>query len=343
MEPKTPEDAIKPTLKDTTRRGFFKKAAIASVAGVGLAATEDLSASEIPTLETPHGNFYFLYERHDKGIANSTIDKLPNDIELFWKELTVGANGESNGLYDATADLLTYSARNKAAKDDDIYDKLAEEIFNNGAQIGFGDIDVPTSMDSLKLSMNLRVAGVIPFLAAHLPKLNRRNFLKGAGLAGMTIAADSLAKKAYLAIENPSTQGAIGRILQRVNGITSHSSPEQALVLFRNAVWADKFITLAETFHAGHPDKKPKIAARMGALHSGVEDFTLAGRDICQKIIMSYPKDFLQATVDMNGGITNVASTRLVRPLDQYGANGKDEGMVIDGILADKLTKLLVA
>lgn len=321
-----------------TRRSFLKnpfniKIGLKTAAAVGAAwylGGKDVFTEGIPTSVTPSGTFSILYERHDIGIREKDLPK--KKIDFLFKE---GVSLSDENPPDVGFPLLTTDfGHNKTLF---AYPEELMEEFSNlelpffcarkGIPIIFSDIVVP---QDLLVYLARSGAGAIVGLsalrgllddseetkkiAAEDPEMDkmRRNILKGLGLVGLAASADLASVLLSTVTDFGGAPSAIKRITQRIEGLTSHFSPDMAVRLFRNAVWAHKLLA------AGHNIKEeqqqvPEIMCDVGSGHAGFEDFLMAGQEVCEAVILAYGRDFLLKVLERNGGPNGLSSSRIVR------------------------------
>lgn len=100
--------------------------------------------------------------------------------------------------------------------------------------------------------------------------------------------------------------------------------------------------------------RKPRIAFNVGAAHSGIEDFLVAGHEFTSWLIAQYPKPILWRIIEENGGIDNFCSARILTLPDGIKAEelgdasqreevGRylDKTVVSEKIVDDKLREML--
>jgi len=201
-----------------------------------------------------------------------------------------------------------------------------------------GDVSIPnfdqTINDLTHFYLAITVSGMGSVLASTLPekpsKISRRKILLGLGSATIGWAASAIGANVLGAntMNENQQQGALRRILARVEGIISDFHPENSSTFFRNAVMARKMLTIAETYKS-----PPKIAFQVENGHSGIEDFLQLGPEGTKAIILAHPKSFLKNWVETNGGIEDFCSSRLIKLAPNFKAiNGKIEDKIAKDI-----------
>lgn len=132
---------------------------------------------------------------------------------------------------------------------------------------------------------------------------------------------------------------AASRVLTRMIGILSHARPYDNIVFLRNVVWADKLLDLSEK-ESRSLGRKANISYQVGAVHSGLEDFLILGRDFCQTIIRAYPKSVIEEVIRVNNGVENIVTTRIFKTApDSPSESNYQSRRVIDEKLQDVLTQ----
>lgn len=290
--------------------------AIAGTA-VGIPLAREALQTVTGKVETTEGIFYPLYEVHKYPIEN-----LPPKLDVYFRELMTKPD-IPNSLTDRQIASLVGSQN------------IENKISQQKAKIALGDV-IPTSYP---LSPDL-MYGIAMVVGANAPgmtsaaagatlgtflerrpssrKMNRRVALGFLGAAAYSATAaahtlldqDTLSK--HLDQKDP-TGDPLGKIAVKVNGLLSDFHPEIAVLFFRNAVWAHKLLAYSKELKS-ELKRKPNVALAIGAAHAGVEEFLMLGEDFIEKIITAYPKSWLEAVVDNNGGIKNFSTLRLIDP-----------------------------
>lgn len=313
-------------LKINRRRLIGNAAKAIAGTAVGITVGREVLQTVTGKVETEDGIFYPLYEVH-----KYPIEKLPKDLDVYFREVITKPDGIPASLTDnQITGLLGFQS-------------IKNEIVRQGAKIALGDI-IPTSyplfpdqvfglamvVGANALGTTAAAAGAtLGTLLETRPasrKMARRTAIGflGAATYSATTAGNLLLDQETLSKglnQTDPTGDALGRITVKINGLISDFHPEIALLFFRNAVWAHKFLEYSKELKT-ELKRKPNIALAIGAAHAGVEDFLTMGEDFIEKCITSYPKAWLEALVDVNGGIKSFSSLKLIEP----GQVGDREG-----------------
>lgn len=329
------------------RRHFLSwgaKGTAATATAWYLGGKDLLSPDRIPTIVTPVGTFHFLYERHDKGILPSDIPE--KQFDFFFREGIQYSPGGFNVNGSETPSLINTFFNHE----------LAAEIAGRNTKIIFADILTPeynqknkapitpvriaealAGLLSLCGALGLREKETTQIPADNKPlKIARRKLAQLLGICGVTLAIDSTAPLTLRTAFMLEAPAATKRVLGRINALSSHFHPEEYANLFRNAIWAHKLLSLSEKTKL-ETGKTPVTICNVGAAHQGLEDLLLAGRSVCEMIILAYPDDFLITVAVDNFGIEGLCSSFIVQTpqLEQLGPD-------IDTDLQRKIEKKLI-
>src|SRR5258706_4799684 len=102
-------------------------------------------------------------------------------------------------------------------------------------------------------------------------------------------------------------QNYLHKILDRLDGLAQDFHPELLLTFFRSALMADKLLTVAE-HQQMTLKRKPRTGYWVGLAHTSVEDFLVAGHELCRQVVLAYPHDFLYRLAEANRGIHDLSS-----------------------------------
>lgn len=301
-------------------------------------------------LGTEHAVFIPRYERHNLGIKESEIpegldfwfkegtfvnqDGLYTDVqynlspgEVLWFMKNAGS-----------APVSLFGEKREAIKVKSFQDGVLNRLGRNGSRIILGDVITnqnPNELANIQKVLTAEFAGGLgiatgEFLYAmkqrtkdrkknEIPskaEMTRRNFLKGAAVVGTAWATLPLAS--FYGISDGVSLDSISdkrlfvdRILTRLNGFQSNFHPEGLLTFFRNAVIADKMLTIAEKFHK-EKGKKAKMGFNVGLAHSGIEDFLGAGAEFCRFVITHYPEGVLREVMRVNKDIETFCTSAIM-------------------------------
>lgn len=296
------------TDRGITRRTVLKLGVFGGGAAVGAGIIQNEREKE-NGIVTRNATFVPFYELHDRGVDSKS---LPSDLKVYFREFS------SPDLFtDTPQELLNSRAFSPFVRggikviSDDILLKLSQ----TQTEIMLGDIflgarslvEIPIQVVEFMGGIGAVVFGI---KKDKKPLTTRRKFLKKAAIVGGAWAALPAMSSQASTLAGELQEGAIRRIAIRFNGIVSDFHPEVMTLFFRNAVVADKLLTIAGELKLDSPDK---FAYHVGVGHGGIEDFLEAGRDFCRNLILAYPKDWLSEIVELNGGPKNFSSARLLR------------------------------
>lgn len=289
-----------------SRRKLFKLGLGVTAAGaVSLAGFNEVKKYR-NGVETENGIFYPLYEHHDIGIDPAEI---PENLDLYFKEFPYIVNIDNFWV-------LTLQTGNRRLFDEGVLEKLARQ----NTEIMFGDILTADNESVLGVEFVAGIAAIIYSLTPSIPsqdKISRRNLLKkGAGGFGVWALAPFVSGLSDLFATGMNVPGK--RLIQRADGAVSHLHPEDNVVFFRNLMMADKLLTVSEKL-SSEKDRKVKIAFNVGAGHSGIEDFLQMGPRAVRHIILNYPNFFLNEVADLNGGVADLCTSRLIKLAPDFG------------------------
>ncbi len=138
----------------------------------------------------------------------------------------------------------------------------------------------------------------------------RKVFQKAAALSLIWPATNLAHLPATLAgfQDNMTLRRIVGRIA--VPFLDTH--PEWYILTLRNAIWANKLLTVADQIKE-QTGRKARIAYNVGVSHATMEEFLFAGKDANRAVILAYPDVMLRALVAANGGPEYFASARLFK------------------------------
>lgn len=305
-----------PESRSVTKRELFKslpKVALGIATGIVIANEVTKARGEILTST---GTFYPIYEVHDQDVDVSGI---PHNLSVLFQETSI--EGGSFTL-DKITTLTAWDSYFKRVLPDELLLAFARE----GTQIAFGDVYLPPAVS--KLDINIEVAEFLigssigifwaigsKFNLELTEKLNiqlpRRQLLSRSIYAGSLWAVSPTIGDIIttLSVDNSIP---IERIMTRVQGLNSHLHPELSVIFLRNLLMADKLLLIGQHLQKDNKEN-PRIGFRVGALHSGIEDFLQAGPEICRMLILAMPKKLLQTLVDENNSIEDFCSARLIK------------------------------
>lgn len=308
------ESGIGEQIKDPNRRKFLMRTGKLAVAAVGAAALGGIVSNEVSKSEngivTESGTFFPLYEWHDEGIK---VESIPEGLDVFFREI-LGGDIFAPNVLRLRYRLTYFNSYNPAFPD-----KILAFLSQAKTEIMLGDVKTPgvPKIDKMILSGEVVAGGgLILGLSTLRSKVSleagigRRKFLQAVMLAGVVWSLSKASGVPGIFLE-PSNENAIDRVYSRLVAIESHMHPELSIVFLRDIMMADKLLTVSEDIEK-RTGQKAKIAFQVGAAHAGIEDFLQAGHDFCRGLILAYPKWYLRSTVELNNGIRDFSSARLL-------------------------------
>ena len=313
-------EVSKDKIRSSSRRGFVKTAIIGAV-------TAPIVANEIRKgikgeIVTSVGTFYPIYESHSRGIEPHQI---PSNLDAFFREYSyVGGNFAAS-----PREILQgiYNKDGQKAFKKFFRDEILGTFAERNIPLVIGDVDIPYELQEEILLIVKWGTGLFGVSQAiiNLRKekrrgseiSSRRKFITRAIGAGSAWSLAELASGvAAVGVFSGTDNPAVKRITARINGLVSHTHPENSIVFFRNAVMAHKLLAYA-THMKDNFGRYPHIAFNTGGGHQAIEDFLQAGSDVTRAIIMAYPDFYLREAVKANGGVDDFSSLReLVLPRD---------------------------
>lgn len=287
----------------TVSRRDVLTAALGAVGGGLLVSGKEAITDN--TIETAAGRFTGIYELHPESTNDRRLP-LPPDTDIFFREsgyplgqtldepekFILSSNGDFRLV--PTPTLLDVAHKNifLAFGDPHVIDTILMQAGETGVGAGIAVYDLMENTDKKKETVT-----------------RRRTVLKG-GLGALS--AWGLSSLAVVAPILSQEHNASNRILSQFTNIVSMAHPEDMVVFFRNALMAEKMLFLAEE-QKKQTGKKSHIAFNVGWGHRGIEDFLLAGREMCQKIITLYPSPVLRKIAEINGGVSDFSSALLYK------------------------------
>lgn len=312
-------------VQNADRRKFLKRGITGTIAALAAGTFLEKEHSKFEEgIITSVGTFIPLYERHDLGIKESEI---ASDLNGFFREVV-----DPNLMKSPPQDILEMvgTGYDNPERKQVIFfpDQILQKLKLQGTEIIVGDILPGEEAISsailatfIESTISLGFLGIIianklenkltHFNELEHKKDTRRGILKKA-LVGFSIWGLAPTVTTAINIVGGAQEGAIKRIAARLSGISSDFHPEILLVFLRNAMMADKLLTVAEQMKS-QTGKNPKIAFQVHGGHSGIEDFLVAGSDVCRFLVLSYPDSVLKPIVEYNNGIKDFCSARLFK------------------------------
>lgn len=223
---------------------------------------------------------------------------------------------------------------------------VVRKLAHQNTKLVFGDVLLEGELSKLLLPAGEMILSVLlaSLVMADLSMegklFSRRKFVKRALLG---TSAWALTPVASGGLSAPATvfpevrENAIVRITHKIQGWQSHIHPENTLVFFRNALMALKMNQVAQEL-SKDKSRKVKIGFIVGAGHSGIEDFLLAGPDFCRALTLAHPKEFLNSAVQEVGGVDNFSSAILFELPEHFTDEDLEKGSRNDEIKITRIT-----
>ena len=307
--------------KFVRRQLFARGAAGLAVGGLGLLKAKQEIEQGKEGVQTRSATFIPIYENHIERIK---LENLPAYLDVFFAELTMiykSLYGENPKTILQQKSLWNENPITGKRKDNPIFlPSIIAALSKQGSVVAIGDsLQVWEILASTGFKLS-EIFGSLGGLAIMVKKglfasdahISRRNLLKtlelgavawgGSNLVGMLLSAPFKS--------NEAQKNAIGRILTRIEGLQTHIHPEQTVIFFRNAMMAIRMMLIAEELKTER-NKKIRMGFNIGAEHSGIEDFLLAGPEFSRAVVLTYPAPFLRSATDNIGGIENFSSAIL--------------------------------
>lgn len=287
------------------RRSLLKGSKIAVAGATVSVAAGFLIQHEVDNLvtgiETDSGIFIPLYENHLTRIED---DHIPADVNVFFKEWDKDTNDMTPA--DTIRDL-TPIGRKKLS----ILARQHTEIMLGDIDLGLKYLLVGEAIPIAELFGGVALYRYLNKKASSMEANTRRRFLKTAAQISLIWPYTTLLHAPSLAVSFQDNM-AFRRITARLNALHYHAHPEDYVVFLRSLLWADKLLTSADEFK-DRTGRKAKIGFNVGSSHADIEDFLHLGRDFCRNLILAHPSFLLSELVDINSGVSNFASARLLR------------------------------
>jgi len=282
------------------------------VTGLLLAATqvprfligkEAIEKTGVKSLETEKAFFFPLYERHDKPLSSKEIEKLPG-VDVFLYEYQIRSG------YLASMD--------------------STEVLNQEVQFDVSD----------KSRRPLIPEGHVEALLGHKASISFEGFLYSDDIKGELAKHRTIdiAEQAEKLVDELNTDPNLEKVqiarqlASKVERLVNNPDSKENFIFFRNVMIARRLQFLAEAFSELRK-RKAQIGFSVGRSHEGIEDLLTLGDQSVLTIIESYPPEFLEKLVNINGGIDAFCSTTVLTPL-------KDNPMKIE-LLDRDLKELL--
>lgn len=309
-----------------TRRDFLGKLP-ALLYGVTRRPEANKPNNDILSIETPEAKYFPIYESHPQPASREQLELLPPQ-DIFLYEYICDSRYFINPLTTPQVILDTptsFVAIPDSKRPDVIPRDHLEWLKENNTKICFEGYTLPNIGLTILLTMGgesvLGTGGVFSIALAraknnHGKGINRRQFLK---LATGLASAWALSPAAFLMMapvlgeKTELKMNALERTIIKAHGLSSHFHPEDPLIFFRNIMFARKLQFLGEVA-SKEKGQKAQIAYNVGKGHVGIEDFLHIGKDWTLAFLNIFPKPYLKAVVDENGGLENFCSNALFDP-----------------------------
>lgn len=167
-------------------------------------------------------------------------------------------------------------------------------------------------------------------------------------LMGNLISAWGITAGSPLAIDmirSGITNEDANKILRSTEGMLTNLHPENTIYFFRNLIMTSRINALASS---GLRDKfglkeneKMKIMLRVGENHEGLKEMLDWSPDLINKLIASYPKEFLRKVMDLNGGEDLFVTIGVTSVKDNLVPPGRIKSALKDVKLKEQIDRAL--
>lgn len=341
-----------------SRRDFMIKGSKAVIGG-GIALsvgkylnrdgdTEHITENSWRSIEGSDGGMYIpIYESHKLPYKAESFEGM-KDVDVAFYEVT----RPSSDMLDKTGSELVGTAEEWFSRDTWIPTDQVKHWGEKGTFIGFEGLSYNSTSLVLKHSIGQLIEGFggVLLLAKTLGQESKainykdkeilsgeiKNTLMQIGGAWGSSSLVNLVTGTFIAngvIEGSEGLKGVSQRIQRVSQLISQIHPEDELVFLRNLLMARRLQSIKETFpqrfrDADRENNSPTtIAFNVGAMHSGIEDWLLAGPDLTKLALELYPANWKEL-VNINGSPEAMATMPLVLNNGMMGAkvvNLKDE------------------
>lgn len=302
--------------------------------GVTAAVGNEVQKFATNTVYTPVGKFSPIYERHDRSPEMQDPSKLPDPCHAYVLELVVLNEGS------ATSSIVNYDAEMSTALSIGLDAPqrwkwvlpapMLEHLAAKNIPLVLCDVDATNTHENLldkKFDSGRVVFGLsstLPFFEMILSalikneevdpwKATRRTLLMSAGLTGVFVSDPKWRSSQFKLLMKSlnSDNPAVIRAASRVYGIISNFRSELANEFVRNIIVAHKMLSYSDHLKSqGVAD--PHIAFGYHGGHSGIEDFLLLGRPICEYLLSHLPAEYLRSLLVENAAETGFAGIRII-------------------------------
>jgi len=344
---KEPQTAIWPP--KVTRRSFLKAVLLSPLAL--LVKPETTKPDNTPlSIETPEAKYFPIYESHPQPANAEQLQQLPPQDVFLYEYVR-----DSRDFIDPlTSPQVILDAVPKTLKD--LPDSKREYIVPRDQLEWLRENNTKICFEGYRLEQDAGLTAFLPMLGESIIGMggalslmllkaeknvssknvvSRRQFLKlAAGLA----TAWGLSPTAFLLItpadKTEIKQSALERIIIKAHGLSSQIHPENPIIFFRNIMFARKLQFLGEVA-SKEKGQKAQISYNVGKGHAGIEDFLHIGKDWTLAFLNIFPKPYLKAVIDTNGGLENFCSNVLFDP----NAQNPTKTVLVDQELKSFLNK----
>lgn len=284
-----------------SRREFLDKLSLATLgiltgglAGKLVRIGFEVKPYDVPTKE---GNFILLVGTHGVGLAGQTIRE-PTRSEGSGVDAAFLETGKFKYFKTGTREYEFPEGLDEIA----FYKEIIPSLKKGGVKLLFGDVPFKENMN-LVANVGPSIIDAVaafggPAVALREGKMSRRQFLErsvsGAlGLWGIAKYTKDASEVAPELLRKPLVME-----LRKAALLTEISHPEDALVLLRNALIAEKLLNYASQY--GSEGRKPNIAVLMGSGHEFISEYLKKGSEFCRGILNIYPESALRALYGEN-------------------------------------------
>ena len=208
-----------------TRRKLLTKVLPTVAVGSAVGYLGNEVAKEINGLVTNHAIYMPFYRRHDSDL---TAESVPHTLDIYFNELSIP------DLSTSLPVVLLYGTTDLGPRS--VSESLLAKFAKEKTEVMFGDINISTENDFLIVNSIETTIGLTGLASLLLQKMNdaysspsrRRSILKGvaASAALVGLAPASYPLLGLLSSEISHDAPFVGRIVSRLEGVTSNLHPE---------------------------------------------------------------------------------------------------------------------
>lgn len=248
-------------------------------------------------IERPEARYKIIYGRHDKITPAS---ELPSQFDGLFLE---------GGDWWYSRSEIGDGHRFQNYKQ---YSEIVEKTQERNAKIYFGDVplrkfplsikigernffpDWPTAIRTTEFFIGPALALSLAIEIDQKKNISRRDFLKRIGKGAAVVWSTSWLSKFGTIFFKEGQE--VSTILERMISVEDLIHPEDLSLWLRNAILAQKLITIGKREQAKH-NRKAEMVTVFGGSHTGIAEFLRRGKEACERIVKLYPKWFLKAMI----------------------------------------------